>query len=61
MSGWAIVGAIAALVALIAGLAERRRMNRKDIEKVGFMPWPLIMMMSLLLAVVAIGLALKGL
>jgi hypothetical protein len=61
MSGWAIAGAIAALVALIAGLAERRRMNRKDIEKVGFMPWPLIMMMSLLLAVVAIGLALKGL
>ncbi|MDZ7588376.1 MAG: hypothetical protein U5J78_04240 [Parasphingorhabdus sp.] len=49
------------MIAAIAVLAERRRNRRHDIERVGFMPWPLIMMMALLTAAIAFGLAIKGL
>ncbi|HEY9092346.1 hypothetical protein [Parasphingorhabdus sp.] len=60
LSGWAIVGGMAVLIAAIAAIAERRRNNRKNIDKVGFMPWPFIMVMALLFAAISIGLALKG-
>ena len=45
---WMIVAGISATIALIAEFASRRRNNRKDIDKVGFMPWPTITAMSLL-------------
>ena len=45
---WVIVCGVAAVVALISEIANRRRSNRKDINKVGFMPWPTITAMSLL-------------
>lgn len=48
------------MVAAIAAIAERRRNNRKNIEKVGFMPWPFVMLMALLLAAISVGLAFKG-
>ncbi|MEW4466413.1 hypothetical protein AB1K62_01095 [Parasphingorhabdus sp. JC815] len=60
LGGWAIAGGVAVLVAAIAAIAERRRNNRKNIENVGFMPWPFIMVMALLFAAISIGLALKG-
>jgi len=60
LGGWAIAGGVAVLIAAIAALAERRRNNRKNIENVGFMPWPFIMMMALLFAAISIGLAIKG-
>jgi len=60
ISAIGIAGGLAVIVAVIAAIAERRRNNRKDIEKVGFMPWPFIMLMALLFAAIAIGLALKG-
>jgi hypothetical protein len=60
LSGWAIAGGVAVLIAATAAIAERRRNNRKNIDKVGFMPWPFIMVMALLFAAISIGLALKG-
>lgn len=48
------------VIAVIAAIAERRRNNRKNIEKVGFMPWPFVMLMSLLFAAISVGLAFKG-
>ncbi|GAA0472394.1 hypothetical protein GCM10009096_11900 [Parasphingorhabdus litoris] len=60
LSGWAIAGGVAVVTAAIAAIAERRRNNRKNIEKVGFMPWPFVMLMSLLFAAISIGLAFKG-
>jgi len=45
---WMIFCGIAAIVAVISELANRRRSKRKDINKVGFMPWQTITAMSLL-------------
>jgi hypothetical protein len=45
---WMIVAGISATIAMIAEIASRRRNNRKDIDKVGFMPWPTITAMALL-------------
>ena len=56
---WWGVGA-ALIVAAIAALADRRRANRKDIEAVGFMPWPLVLVLSLLAAAVLTAFAIKA-
>ena len=58
-SHWWTVAIVGALLAVVATLAERRRNNRADLERVGFVPWPMVMMLSLLTAVVAIGLAMQ--
>ena len=51
---------MALAVAVIAGLADRRRNNRKNLEAVGFMPWPLILILSLIIAATFATLALKA-
>lgn len=61
LSGWAITGIVSVVIAIVAALADVRRSRRKNVDQVGFMPWPMILMLSLLLAAVAIGLAIKGL
>jgi len=45
---WILVCGISAVTAAISEIANRRRNNRKDINKVGFIPWPTITAMSLL-------------
>jgi hypothetical protein len=53
-------GCVAALA--VAGLAtwgDRRRANRTDADAVGFMPWPLILVIALILAAVCAAFALK--
>ncbi len=45
---WMAIGVVSATIALISEMANRRRSKRKDIERVGFMPWPTITAMSLL-------------
>ncbi len=49
-------GGILAVIAAIASLAERRRVRRRDLERVGFMPWNGIFFLSFLGAVLLIGL-----
>jgi hypothetical protein len=51
--------AAAAGLAALASLADRRRNNRADPDKVGFMPWPLILVLSLLVSAVLAAFALK--
>ncbi|OHT19500.1 hypothetical protein [Edaphosphingomonas haloaromaticamans] len=46
---WALAGASAA-VAGLAALADHRRNRRRDVDRVGWVPWPLIVMLAILLA-----------
>ena len=59
-SFWTI--ATLALVAIsgICVVMENRRNNRKDIDKIGFMPWNHILIISLVMAAFSAGLAFKG-
>lgn len=54
------VGAGAVAVAVVANIAERRRHNRKDVENVGFMPWPLITLLAVVVALFATALGIKS-
>jgi hypothetical protein len=51
----------AAAVALagVANWAERRRVNRSDPDAVGFVPWPLVLILSILAAATLCAAALK--
>jgi hypothetical protein len=55
--GWC-AGAVA--IAGIAALGDRRRRNRKHLDQVGFMPWPLILVLALLTAVTLAAVGLRG-
>ena len=54
------LGASAAAVALAATLADRRRIRRTDLDRVGFMPWTAIYFVALLVACVTLGLAARA-
>jgi hypothetical protein len=54
------LGAAAVTLLAVSHVADRRRMNRRDVERVGFMPWPLISVMATIVALFAFALALKG-
>jgi hypothetical protein len=56
---WTGAGA-AALMAAIAALAEWRRGKRRDLDRVGWVPWNLIHVLSLLGMTVAAALALQA-
>lgn len=49
----------AALLAVISGLAERRRGRREHMDAVGFVPWQLLQVMAMLGAVVLVSVALN--
>lgn len=53
---WIAAGALALLAAL-AALAERRRSRRRDIDKPGWVPWTLIQVLAMMVAVVLAALA----
>ena len=53
------VSATAAILFGVAELAEWRRRNRRDVDKVGFMPWRGIALVSVAVAIVGAALALK--
>ncbi|WOE74177.1 hypothetical protein [Alterisphingorhabdus coralli] len=58
---WGIAAVAAVMVAIICALMEKRRNDRVDLERVGFMPWNLIMVLSLIIGAFAAGLGLRGL
>lgn len=55
-----VTGGVASVIALIAWLGDRARMRRKDMDRVGFMPWTTIFFWSLLAAIVLIGIGVRG-
>jgi len=56
---WSIAAA-GAVVAALAALADRRRAKRRDMDAVGWMPWPLVLIVALLVAAIGAAIALKG-
>jgi hypothetical protein len=56
---WGASAAFACL-AVVSALAERRRERRRDIDGVGWVPWPTILLLSILLAVVLLVIGLKA-
>jgi hypothetical protein len=54
------LAAAAAALTAVSALADHRRRNRADMDRVGFMPWPLISLMSVMAALYALAAAIKG-
>jgi hypothetical protein len=48
-------GGAAVLIALVAWLADRRRMRRSDPDAVGFMPWTTLFVWSVFVAVLLLA------
>jgi hypothetical protein len=42
-----------------SALADRRRSRRSNLDKVGFMPWPMIMILAMIAAAAFAAFALK--
>ena len=57
---WTAVSIALAMVVVISSLADRRRHKRTDIEDVGFVPWTMITVFSVLGTVLSAALAIKG-
>ena len=55
---WTLAGAALAVAAL-AAVGEHRRQRRRDLDKVGWMPWNFIQVFAGLVMLVAAALALK--
>jgi hypothetical protein len=54
-----IAGGIALFVALAAGLADRRRHNRRNLDETGWMPWRGIQMAAIFVLIADLILAFK--
>lgn len=52
--------AVAASVALAAGLVEWRQSRRWDLDRVGLVPWGAVSLIGFVAAVVGLSLGLKG-
>ena len=58
---WQLIGGtLCAVIALVSWLGDWRRMRRRDIDRVGFMPWAALFFWSLLGAVMLLGLAARS-
>ena len=58
---WTAAAVLSACMVLISSLADRRRHKRVNIKDVGFIPWPIITVLSVLGTVLSAALAIKGL
>lgn len=54
-----VAGVTAVVIAVVAWVQDSRRVHRKNLDRVGFMPWTGIFFCALLAAVVLIALAAK--
>lgn len=54
---WTSVG-VALVVAIVAGFGERQRKRRRDMDRIGLMPWPLVQVLAILSALILASLAL---
>jgi hypothetical protein len=54
-----ITCAASLVIAMTAGWADRRRLRRTNLDRVSLMPWTMILLLALLVAVVSLVLALK--
>lgn len=60
MQGSMLIVAVAATVLTgVSAFADHRRRHRADLDRVGFMPWPLISMMAVMTALFSFAIALK--
>lgn len=55
---WTSVGA-ALLVAVVAGLGERKRKRRIDMDRIGLIPWPLVQILAILMALILASVAIN--
>ena len=55
-----LLAAAAGVVAGWASLADHARARRRDADRVGWVPWPLVLILALTLAAVFAALALKS-
>ena len=55
---WIMAG-VSAAIAAVAALADHRRSRRTRLDAVGWMPWPFILLMAMMLAAICTALALK--
>lgn len=53
------MAATATGIAGIAALADRRRARRSDPDRVGWVPWPIVLIFAILCAAVSASLALR--
>jgi hypothetical protein len=53
---WPAAAAFAAL-AILAGWADHRRSNRRDIDRPGWVPWDLVLILAMIASVVCVALA----
>ena len=56
----ALAGGALLLLAVWSAMAERRRLRRKRIDAVGFMPWTAVFFLSVFPGVTLLALAVKG-
>lgn len=56
---WA-AAAVLFVLAAIAAVAEHRRNRRRHLDRVGWVPWNLIQVLSFMASVVALALAIKA-
>lgn len=53
------IGAAAAmLLAIVSGILEHRRQRRRNLDRVGLVPWPLVQFLALTAATICAALAL---
>ena len=55
-----VIGCLASALTALSAYADYRRRNRSDLDRVGFMPWPLISVMAVMTALFAFALAIKA-
>ena len=54
------IGIAAALIAALAWWGDRRRIRRRNLDAVGWMPWTPVVFVALMVAVIELGLAAKA-